>query len=86
MDTYVELINKTNKTFLIERSAQGYRTFIVKFKFPTFATSYAGGDTPTNLSYCPYNFFRSSGDIRNSWNSIMHNLGTRLWLVCEKVV
>lgn len=57
MTEYVELLNKTGKTFLIERSCQG-------------------SDTPTNMSYCPYNFYRSSGDIRASWSSVMRNLHT----------
>eukprot|EP01051_Picozoa_sp_SAG22_P006399 SAG22_NODE_418_length_10750_cov_11.722280_6_plen_202_part_00 len=37
-----------------------------------------GHGTPTNTSSsgCPYNFFRSSGDIRASWTSVMHNLQT----------
>lgn len=35
-----------------------------------------GHGTPTNLTWCPYNMFRSSGDIRNTWNSLYHNLHT----------
>jgi len=37
-----------------------------------------GKGTPTNDSWCPYNMFRSSGDIRPSWSSINHNLHTVL--------
>ena len=35
-----------------------------------------GRGTPTNRSWCPYNMFRSSGDIRPSWSSVHHNLLT----------
>ena len=37
-----------------------------------------GRGTPTNLTWCPYSMFRSSGDIRASWGSIWHNLHTVL--------
>ena len=45
------------------------RTFMVE-------RSDQGHGTPTNLTWCPYNMFRSSGDIRNSWSSLFHNLHT----------
>ena len=32
--------------------------------------------TPTNLSWCPMHIYRSSGDIRAEWNSVMRNLHT----------
>lgn len=39
-----------------------------------------GGDGPcsgtTPISNCPYNFFRSSGDIGNNWGSMYGNLQT----------
>lgn len=35
-----------------------------------------GHGTPTNLSWCPFNLFRSSGDIRPNWGSLHHNLLT----------
>ena len=34
----------------------------------------AGRAAPTNRSWCPYNMFRSSNDIRASWSSILNNL------------
>ena len=36
----------------------------------------AGSTAPTNRSWCPYNIFRSSNDIRPSWRSIHNNLHT----------
>jgi len=35
-----------------------------------------GGDTPTNQSWCPYNLYRTSGDIRSTYQSVMRNLHT----------
>jgi len=36
-----------------------------------------GGDLPT-LTWCPFNFFRTSGDISASWNSFFSNLQTTI--------
>jgi len=35
-----------------------------------------GANTPTNLSWCPYNIYRTSNDIRSSWESVFRNLHT----------
>lgn len=32
--------------------------------------------TIPNATWCPWNFFRTSGDISNSWNSFFKNLQT----------
>ena len=34
--------------------------------------------TTTPVSDCPYNFFRTSGDISNNWNSMFNNLQTTI--------
>ena len=40
-----------------------------------FLVEHVAGDTaPTNRSWCPYNMFRTSNDIRPEWGSIMNNL------------
>jgi hypothetical protein len=36
----------------------------------------AGDKAPTNRSWCPFNIFRSSNDIRPTWASIHNNLHT----------
>lgn len=36
-----------------------------------------GGDLPT-LTWCPFNFFRTSGDITNTWSSFFSNLQTTI--------
>eukprot|EP00040_Diaphanoeca_grandis_P023817 m.130100 g.130100 ORF g.130100 m.130100 type:complete len:411 (+) comp29458_c0_seq1:69-1301(+) len=35
-----------------------------------------GSDTPTNTTFCPYNLYRTSGDIRSNFKSVIHNLQT----------
>ena len=39
-----------------------------------------GGTVPSSrdVADCPYNFYRTSGDIRNNWDSMMSNLKTTL--------
>lgn len=39
-----------------------------------------GGTVPDSRDPedCPYNFYRTSGDISNNWKSMMNNLGTTL--------
>ena len=37
--------------------------------------SYTQGTIP-NATWCPWNFFRTSGDITNNWNSFFRNLQT----------
>lgn len=34
------------------------------------------GETIPNATWCPWNFYRSSGDVRANWGSILGNLAT----------
>ena len=34
------------------------------------------GDTIPNATWCPWTYYRSSGDINSSWGSIINNLNT----------
>lgn len=62
MTLYAELFNQTGKPILIENCHQGQN-------FPD------GGD-PDQMGpgWCPYNFFRTSGDIINVWDRVIENL------------
>ena len=64
MEKYAELMNTTGKAFLTERSDQGHGTPI---------NDPVGNQT---AGWCPYNLFRSSGDIRANWGSVHGNLQT----------
>eukprot|EP01051_Picozoa_sp_SAG22_P001574 SAG22_NODE_63_length_23302_cov_17.506551_6_plen_205_part_00 len=62
MTLYAELFNATGKPIVIENCHQGQ-------SFPD------GGD-PGEMGegWCPYNFFRTSGDIINVWDRVIENL------------
>eukprot|EP00463_Aulacantha_scolymantha_P002806 TRINITY_DN354_c0_g1_i2.p1 TRINITY_DN354_c0_g1~~TRINITY_DN354_c0_g1_i2.p1 ORF type:complete len:275 (+),score=54.55 TRINITY_DN354_c0_g1_i2:496-1320(+) len=66
---WYNLINATGREVLIENCHWG----------GTVPNS-TGGDAPctgtTPIGNCPYNFYRTSGDIRNNWNSMTKNLHT----------
>ena len=36
------------------------------------------GDTLPNATWCPWNYFRSSGDVRASYSSVVGNLQTTI--------
>lgn len=62
MTLYAELFNKTRRPIIIENCHQGQ-------SFPD------GGD-PGQMGpgWCPYNLFRTSGDIINVWDRVIENL------------
>ena len=62
MTLYAELFNKTRRPIVIENCHQGQ-------SFPD------GGD-PGQMGpgWCPYNLFRTSGDIINVWDRVVENL------------
>jgi len=62
-----ELLNATGRPVMIENCHWGGTV-----------PGQTGGDGPcagtTDVSNCPYNFYRTSSDIRANWGSMMHNL------------
>ena len=67
MERYTNLMNATGTAFLTERSDQGHGTPI---------NDPVGNQT---AGWCPYNLFRSSGDIRANWTAVYRgNVVTRL--------
>lgn len=66
---WYKLINATGREILIENCHWG----------GTVPNS-TGGDAPcsgtTPIGDCPYNFYRTSGDISNNWGSMIRNLKT----------
>jgi len=66
---WYNLINASKREILIENCHWGQ----------TVPNS-TGGDAPcsgtTPIGNCPYNFYRTSGDIRNNWGSMTGNLHT----------
>jgi len=60
---YAELMNTTGKSFLIENCHWGVVTMDDTSSVPT-------------REWCPMNFYRTSGDIRETWNSWTRNLLT----------
>ena len=64
MTLYYELFNATGKPIQIEECHQGQNI--------------TDGGNPGQMSpgWCPYNFFRTSGDIVNLWDRVMSNLMT----------
>lgn len=62
---YAELMNATGKSFLIENCHWGECTDDDTSSCPT-----------PNRDWCPMNFFRTSGDVRESWNAWIRNLLT----------
>mmetsp|Transcript_11142 Transcript_11142/g.16365 ORF Transcript_11142/g.16365 Transcript_11142/m.16365 type:complete len:454 (-) Transcript_11142:228-1589(-) len=69
---WAELLNATGRHIMIENCHWG----------GTVPGDY-NGDAPCNgletmPSDCPYNFFRTSGDIRNNWHSMFFNLQTTI--------
>ncbi|KAJ9455809.1 Alpha-galactosidase 3 [Diplonema papillatum] len=66
---WAELLNATGRPVMIENCHWG-----------DTVPGQTGGDGPctgtTTPSNCPYNFFRSSGDIRNDWGAVFRNLQT----------
>ena len=69
---YAELMNKTGKAFLIEACHWGICTDDDSSSCPT----------PTR-DWCPFNFFRTSGDVRETWNSWVRNLLTAVRFLDE---
>jgi alpha-galactosidase len=66
MSLYAELMNETGRRFLIENCHQGQN-------FPDGGNPYfAHASGPGE--WCPYNIFRTSGDIVNLWDRVMSNL------------
>jgi alpha-galactosidase len=61
LDKYARLFNKTGRRVTIENCHWGGTV-------PSFDQS--------GKKHCPYNFFRTSGDITNNWESVMRNLAT----------
>jgi alpha-galactosidase len=64
---YAELMNATGKSFLIEQCHWGICTDDDTSSCPT-----------PSRDWCPFNFFRTSGDVRETWNSWARNLMTTL--------
>merc|ERR1719192_314747 len=66
---WYSLINATKREILIENCHWGGTV-----------PGDTGGDAPctgtTPIGNCPYNFYRTSGDIRNNWGSMTKNLRT----------
>eukprot|EP01051_Picozoa_sp_SAG22_P016190 SAG22_NODE_2240_length_2803_cov_1.576923_4_plen_284_part_00 len=62
---YAALMNKTGKSFLIENCHWGVCTDDDTSSCPT-----------RGRTWCPFNFFRTSGDVRETWNSWVRNLLT----------
>jgi len=71
---WAQLLNKTGRPILIENCHWGGT-------IPGQTTGdgpCVGGGSKDKPSDCPYNFFRSSGDIRNNWNSMTGNLASTM--------
>ena len=62
MTLYAELFNKTGKPIMTENCHQGQ--------------NFTDGGDPGQMGpgWCPYNFFRSSGDIKSVWDRVIENL------------
>ena len=61
LDKYAGLFNRSGQRVAIENSHWGYTV-------PSFDRS--------GTKHCPYHFFRTSVDIKNTWRSVMHNLAS----------
>lgn len=61
---YAELMNATGKAFLIENCHWGMCDDGDDSSCPSAA--------PTR-AWAPFNFFRTSGDVRETWNSVVRN-------------
>eukprot|EP00937_MAST-01D_sp_MAST-1D-sp2_P000519 g519.t1 len=64
---YAQLMNATGKAYLIENCHWGECT----------AADDSSCPTPSH-DWCPFNFFRTSGDVRETWNSVQRNARTAL--------
>lgn len=64
MSLYYSLFNQTGKAIEVENCHQGQNI--------------TDGGNPGQMGegWCPYNFFRTSGDIVNEWDRVMSNLMT----------
>jgi hypothetical protein len=62
LDRYADLFNESGRRVSIENCHWGGT-------IPSF-------DKATGKKHCPYNFFRTSGDITNTWESMTRNLAT----------
>jgi hypothetical protein len=62
MTLYAELFNATGKALVIENCHQGQ--------------NFTDGGDPGQMgvNWCPYNLFRTSGDIINVWDRVIENL------------
>jgi alpha-galactosidase len=61
LDKYAGLFNRSGQRVAIENCHWGYTV-------PSFDRS--------GTKHCPYHFFRTSVDIKNTWRSVMHNLAS----------
>ena len=75
MTLYAELFNKTGRPIMTENCHAG--------------ENFTDGGTPGQMGpgWCPYNFFRSSGDIKSVWDRVIANLlSVTKFLVASKTV
>lgn len=78
---YAALFNATGKSILIENwcvvhpgASRAAQTAPLTHSLPH---SHWGGTVP-NATWCPWNYFRSSGDVRASYSSVVGNLQTTI--------
>jgi hypothetical protein len=71
---YAELMNATGKAFLIENCHWGICT----------ADDASSCPTSPSREWAPFNFFRTSGDVRETWNSVVRNLLTAMRFLDER--
>jgi len=64
---WAELLNATGREIMIENCHWGGTV-------PNQTTGDGPCDGTTDVSDCPYNFYRTSGDIRSNWGSMTKNL------------
>lgn len=72
---WYDLINATSQSILIENCHWGNTVPGGQGGQGDWAAPCSG---TTDISDCPYNFFRTSGDIRNNWKSMFSNLQTSI--------
>jgi hypothetical protein len=74
MSLYAQLMNATGERFLVENCHQG--------------SAYPDGSNPYFIAdgqaeWCPFNLFRTSGDITNLFDRVMANLKSVLPLLAR---
>jgi alpha-galactosidase len=77
LQKWSDLFAQTGKSILIENCHWGMLQNLKKKEhFYTLAFFLPSGNTLPNATWCPWNYYRSSGDIRANYESVVSNLMT----------